>query len=187
MNTNYFKALLSISISFLLSLQGVKAAPGDTTWVQANNISKLDHYGAFDTLVNFPNGSKTYQKILMVYTLGNYACPPGTQYCHQWDYTITNYVLTNTDTLEISRYITPYAGTSTRFPATWQHNYYFDVTDYYNQLKNSATIRTFYSGYSWGFTANIKFAFIEGLPPRNVLVFQKLGVVILFMETQQTQ
>src|SRR5690606_16321631 len=31
-----------------------------------------------------------------------------------------------------------------------------------------------YSGYSWGFTANTRFDFIEGTPPRNVLGIDRL-------------
>jgi hypothetical protein len=151
-----------------------KAAPGDTTWVQANNV-QLDWYNNFDTSVVFPNGSVTYRKIIMIFTLGQYNCPPGTQYCHQWDYTVTNYVLTDLDTLEISRFITPYATTGApRFGPTWKQRYNFDVTDYANYLKNTATVRIHYSGYSGGFTANIKFAFIEGVPPRNVLGINKV-------------
>jgi len=145
------------------------AAPGDTTWIQAN-IVKLNNYNNFDTAVSFPNGSTSYRKILMQFTLGEYACPSGSQYCHQWDYTVTNYVMTKTDTVELSRFITPFANTGVpRFPSTWKQRYIYDVTDFYNLLKDSASIRIFYSGYSGGFTANVKFAFIEGVPERNVL------------------
>ena len=148
---------------------GLFAAPGDTTWIQANNV-QLNYYNNFDTAVAFPNGSLSYRKILMEFTLGEYACAAGTQYCHQWDYTVTNYVMTKTDTVELSRFITPFANTGVpRFPATWKQHYIYDVTDYYTLLKDSAKIRIFYSGYSGGFTASIKFAFIEGTPERNVL------------------
>jgi len=170
MAKNYFAKFLAVITALLISTS-TYAAPGDTTWVQANVIPKIEHYGAFDTVVNFPDGNKTYRKILMVYTLGEYACAAGSQYCHQWDYTVTNSIITATDTFELSRFITPFA---TNYPLTWKHNYNFDVTDFYNQLKNSATIRMFYSGYSWGFSANIKFAFIEGVPPRNVIGIKHL-------------
>jgi hypothetical protein len=160
------KTLLSIIMALSVALY---AAPGDTTWVQAN-IVQLNNYNNFDTAVAFPNGSTSYRKILMVFTLGEYACAAGTQYCHQWDYTVTNYVMTKTDTVELSRFITPYANTGTpRFPSTWKQHYVYDVTDFYTLLKDSTKIRIFYSGYSGGFTANVKFAFIEGTPERNVL------------------
>ncbi|HXC06677.1 MAG TPA: peptide-N-glycosidase F-related protein [Bacteroidia bacterium] len=159
-----------------LLLFGLKAhaAPGDTTWIQANSV-QLNYYNNFDTLVSFPNGSKSYRKILMQFTLGEYACPPASTYCHQWDYTVTNYVMTKTDTVELSRFITPYATAGgPRFPTSWKQHYIFDVTDYYTLLKDSAKIRINYSGYSGGFTADVKFAFIEGTPERNVLGISKI-------------
>src|SRR5690606_29620462 len=87
------------------------------------------------------------------------------------DYDVHLFIMTKTgDTLEMGRFITPYARqTAPRTPLTWKQRYAFDVTDFYNQLKDSATVRIFYSGYSWGFTADVRFDFIEGIPPRNVL------------------
>lgn len=154
------------------------AAPGDTTWVQANN-RRLDNgngYGPYDTSVAFPSGSTSYRKVFMVFNLGEYPCPAGAQYCHQWDYTVTNFLITTAgDTLELSRLITPYANTGVpRFPATWNKDYVFDVTDYAAKLQNTAISRIFYSGYSAGFTANVRFAFIEGTPERNVVGMSKL-------------
>jgi hypothetical protein len=165
--THQMKKLIFLSI-LMLSAK-LFAAPGDTTWIQANQV-QLNNYNNFDTAVSFPDGSLSYRKILMEFTLGEYVCPAGSQYCHQWDYTVTNYVMTKTDTVELSRFITPFANTGVpRFPATWKQRYIYDVTDFYTLLKDSANIRIFYSGYSGGFTANIKFAFIEGTPERNVL------------------
>ncbi|MBL7712916.1 MAG: T9SS type A sorting domain-containing protein, partial [Chitinophagaceae bacterium] len=50
----------------------------------------------------------------------------------------------------------------------WSQPFYFDVTDYATVLKDSNKIRIHYSGYSGGFTANIRFAMIEGTPERDV-------------------
>lgn len=151
------------------------ASPGDTTWIQANQV-KLDYYNNFDDTVAFPDGSTSYRKILMIFTLGQYNCPAGSQYCHQWDYTVQNYIMTKGgDTLEMSRLITPYANSGwSRFGSSWKQPYVFDVTDYAALLKDSATVRIHYSGYSGGFTADIRFAFIEGTPDRNVTGFDKL-------------
>jgi hypothetical protein len=151
------------------------ANPGDTTWVQAQNDVQLDWYNNFDAPVTFPSGSVSYRKIIMVFTLGKYQCPSGSQYCGDWDYTVQNFLMTPTDTFELSRLITPYANAS--FPRTgwnWKQRYYFDVTDFYPVLKNNAAIRLLYQGYSGGFTANIKFAFIEGTPPRTVTGIKRL-------------
>jgi hypothetical protein len=165
---------------FYLILAGIlfsntaRAGAGDTTWVQAHVDSMFDHYGNFDAGVRFPDASKTYRKIIMVFTLGKYPCPGSPQYCADWDYTVQNFLMTpGGDTLELGRLITPY-GNGARMVAGWKQRYMFDVTDFYPVLTDTAAVRIHYSGYSWGFTGNIKFAFIEGTPPRNVLDIERL-------------
>lgn len=165
-------------VVLLFCMAFAKAAPGDTTWVQAHNDVQLDWNGNFnyDAPVSFPTGAVSYRKVIMVFTLGKYACPAGTQYCGDWDYTVQNYIMTpGGDTVELGRLITPYANSGApRTPLTWKQRYYFDVTDYVSLLKNSATMRLVYQGYSGGFTGNIKFAFIEGTPARPVKGITKL-------------
>jgi hypothetical protein len=172
----YIVRTFILLLIFVFSLSAkVLANPGDTTWVQAQNNVQLDYYNDFDASVTFPSGSVSYRKIIMVFTLGKYQCPSGTQYCGDWDYTVQNFLMTPTDTFELSRLITPYANAS--YPRTswsWKQRYYFDVTDFYPVLKNAATIRLSYHNYSGGFTGNIKFAFIEGTPPRNVTGIKRL-------------
>ncbi|MDR3681853.1 MAG: peptide-N-glycosidase F-related protein [Flavipsychrobacter sp.] len=168
-----FHLFLAVIVCSLCSIVA-KANPGDTTWVQAN-IAQMANTTNYDTTVFFPNSTKTYRKIYMIFTLGKYACPAGSQYCGSWDYIVNNYVMTKTgDTMEISRLITPYATTSSNFPLTWTHDYVYDVTDYAGLLKDSATIRIGYGGYSYGFTANVRFALIEGTPDRTVIGLQRL-------------
>lgn len=163
------------------------AAKEDTTWVQVYTQKMLNFYNDFDTAVQFPDGTRSYRKIYMIFTLGKYACPgydpynsgdgPGkTGWCGDWDYTVQNFVMTpEGDTLEVGRLITPYANqTYARTPLTWTQRYIYDVTDFYPVLKNKAAYRIHYSGYSGGFTANVKFAFIEGTPERNVLGISRL-------------
>lgn len=161
------KIFLSLILVFCIS-DNTYAAPGDTTWVQAQTDTWLDWYNNFDTSVTFPNGSVQYRKIYMVFTLGKYVCPGNPQYCADWDYTVqTLWMTPGGDTVELGRLITPYAN-SLRMTAAWKGTYIFDVTDYYPLLKNQGTVRVHYAGYSGGFTANIRFAFIEGTPPRDV-------------------
>ena len=167
---HFYRICLCIVV-FLTGSQ-LKAAPGDTTKVQSHTSTQLANYGTYDSPAAFPSGTTSYRKINMTFTLGKYSCPAGSQYCGDWDYTVQVYVITPTDTMEIGRLITPYAGTS-QFPMTWKHRYIFDVTDYATILKNNATIRIKYSGYSGGFTANVKFDFIEGTPPRNVIAVKR--------------
>jgi len=178
----YMKRLSGIVALLIVLAMNAYAAPGDTTKVQAHNDVWLTWNGNYDTTVEFPDGSKTYRKIIMTFTLGKYQCPPTgnppapPQYCGDWDYTVHVDVRTkNGDTLEIARLITPYANANyPRTPWGWKQRYEYDVTGFYNQLKDSAEIRINYSGYSGGFTANIRFDMIEGTPPRNVLGIDRL-------------
>lgn len=169
------KDLYLFIIALVSLINTADAAVGDTTWVQSFH-GNFTQYGNFDTGVVFPDGSKTYRKVYLIFTMGEYSCPSGAQYCHQWDYTVTNYVLTpGGDTLELARFISPYATTGTPgFGPNWQQHYIYDVTDFYPILKDSATMRILYSGYSWGFTGDVKFAFIEGTPERNVVGHDKV-------------
>lgn len=150
------------------------AAAGDTTWVQAN-IAQLSGYGSYDSTVTFPT-TGSYSRIFMIFTLGKYVCPGSPTYCGDWDYTVQNYLMTpGGDTMELGRLITPYANAGApRTPWAWTQRYVYDVTDYVSKLQGSASMRIFFSGYSGGFTANIKFAFIEGTPDRNVLSIERL-------------
>lgn len=168
------KQFYCLCLTVLACLAGskVKAAPGDTINVQSHTSTQLSNYGTYDSPAAFPTTNTTYRKINMTFTLGKYPCPAGSQYCGDWDYTVQVFVITPTDTMEIGRLITPYAGIS-QFPMSWKHRYVMDVTDYATILKNNATIRIKYSGYSGGFTANVKFDFIEGTPPRNVVAIKR--------------
>lgn len=165
------------------------ANPGDTTVIQAHDHTQLSWYGDYDSTVAFPDGSTSYRKIIMDFTLGKYNCGgiynpnnPGegsgrTGWCSDWDYDIEVYLCTTTDTVELGRLITPYANsTMPRTPLTWSHSYLFDVTDYYPLLKNNATIRIGYKGYSGGFTGTVRFLMIEGTPPRNVVDIKTLWI-----------
>lgn len=159
---------------FFMGFMHVHANPGDTTWVHTNQVN-LDYYGDFDSNVTFPDGTTSYRKILMTVTLGQYDCAPGTQYCHQWDYTVNLKLMTATDTLELGRFITPFATSGwPRFGSNWKQPYVFNVTDFYPLLQGNQDVRLHYSGYSGGFTAKLSFAFIEGTPERNVVGIKKV-------------
>ncbi|MBK0401893.1 T9SS type A sorting domain-containing protein [Adhaeribacter sp. BT258] len=154
-------------------MSGVQAAPGDTTVVQSHTATQLANYGNYNSPAVFPTSNTAYRNITMTFTLGKYQCQGNPQYCGDWDYGVQVFLFTPTDTFEIGRLITPYANVS-RFPWNWQHRYEFDVTDYAQYLKGNTNIRIHYSGYSGGFTANVKFTLIEGTPPRNVIKIDRL-------------
>src|SRR6478736_5725791 len=168
------KHLSFLTFLFFMLVAVAKAAPGDSTVVQSGHTAtQLANYGDYDAPAVFPTTTTTYRDIKMTFTLGKYQCPGNPQYCGDWDYTVQVYLFTPTDSFEIGRLITPYANVS-RFPWNWQNRYEFDVTDYAKYLKGNTSIRIHYSGYSGGFTSNIKFTFIEGTPPRNVVKIDRL-------------
>ena len=169
------KKLLIILIAMFSINMVAKAAPGDTTWVGANNV-QLGGYGSYDSTIVLPHATTTtYRRIYMIFTLGKYMCG-GTGYCGDWDYTVQNYLIKpGGETFELGRLITPYANAGApRTPWTWTQHYVYDVTDYVAKFQDTCKIRIFYSGYSGGFTANIKFAFVEGIPDRNTLGIKRL-------------
>src|ERR1044071_6074594 len=114
----------------VLSALSSKANPGDTTWVQGQTDAWLGTSPTnTDSLLTFPDGSLSYRKIYMIFTLGKYACPGSPQYCSDWDYTVQNFLMKpNGDTVELGRLITPYAN-SLRMGTNWKGRYVYDVTD----------------------------------------------------------
>ncbi len=163
------KKCIYVLLAVLCISSNVKAAPGDTTWVNATN-AQLSWFGNYDSTIAFPAQGKSYRSIYMIFTLGKYVCPGSPTYCGDWDYTVLNYLITpGGQSFELGRFITPYANAGApRTPWSWQQQYVFDVTDFAPLLHDTAKIRISYSGYSGGFTGNIRFAFIEGTPDREV-------------------
>lgn len=154
----------------LLSFGSIHAAEGDTIKIQSHDETHWSWFGSYFDTVNFPEASE-YRKIIMYYTLG---CP--SQGCSEWDYTTridisdpVNDSITNW--IELVRIITPYAGDKT---SDWKHTWAIDVTDYAELFTGERSIRAQYSGYQDGFTISIRFDFIEGTPPRNVLNFDQI-------------
>ncbi|MBT8326491.1 MAG: hypothetical protein KJP21_02130, partial [Bacteroidia bacterium] len=84
---------------------------------------------------------------------------------------------------ELGRLITPYGNYMdfrdypngiNGFDSSWKHTFIYDVTDYVSLLKDSVIIRAKYNGWSSGFSATIRFDFIEGKPQRNVIDLQNV-------------
>jgi len=198
-NQSIFFILSLLLLCFSISYAG----PGDTTTVYVHNGVDMTWNGNYDRQGIFPDGSKTYRKVLMTYTL---AC--SSTGCSHWDYTTQIHfrrptgnldsTVANLDTLsilplvvdttwnvyevmenmELGRVITPY-GTymdngSNGFNNAWSHRNYFDVTDYVHLLKDTCDIRAHYSGWSNGFNVTLRFDFIEGTPPRDVLGIENI-------------
>lgn len=163
------------------------AAPGDTTTVVFHDVEELSWHDNYDADNILPDGSVSYNKIILEFELGKYACDgydpsnPGegsnqTGWCGDWDYDVhVQAINANDKKVELGRLITPYANHNfPRTPLEWKQSYYFDVTDYYTFLKDDMTLRIFYAGYSGGFTGTTKLHFIEGPRHRDVLDYEVL-------------
>ena len=194
----HLKQLLVVLI--FLTCLSAKAIMGDTTHVRFHNKRDMTTYGNYDFKGKFPDQSKRWHQVLMIYTLG--CASTG---CSGWDYTThiqyrkptgnmdssiakidTSQGFPDTiwkrfevmENFELARVITPY-GTYMRdgsngFNNNWTHRHAFDVTDFAELLHDSATLRAFYSGWSSGFSVTLDFYFIEGTPPRDVLKMQNI-------------
>lgn len=184
-------ALLYLSTTLL-------AGPGDTTVVVSHTNVDMTWYGNYDQWGVFPAPGTSYQQVLMEYTMG---CATGG--CSDWDYTtviefldptgIMDSTVLSIDSIsgdttwnvfevmrpfELGRVITPYGGymrtNQNGYNNNWKHPFLFDITEFQHMLRDSVKIRAHYSGWSSGFSANIKFYFIEGTPPRDILHVERL-------------
>lgn len=147
-----------------------QAGVGDTTWVRAQDARDLVWNEAYDDYAEFPDGSISYGRILLYFTLG---C--ASSGCSDWDYTVLlSLVDTTTSTeYELGRCITPYGGYMRNglkgFNNNWTRTFVYDVTDFAGLLQDRQKLRIYYDGWSSGFAGTMDFAFIEGTPPRPVL------------------
>lgn len=96
-----FTALFG-GLFFLFS--GLQANPGDTTIVKTFDFNSPNSQGVHTPRRGtflFPDGSKSYEKILMYYTLKCDAATTGDSYdCGEWDYLTYSFAYWNTGTLD---------------------------------------------------------------------------------------
>ncbi len=159
-------------LSFVLYFSSVFCAPGDTTIVQTFTFDqgRQAAWTVRDGKFLFPDGNKTYEKVLMLYSLkcDNSLNPA----CGEWDYIFNtvlkqhtgDYVDTNEVVIDwcLGNYITPYGyGIDLGNGWTWV----YDVTDFVHLLKDSVHLQD----GNFQEQLDLKFLFIEGTPPRNVL------------------
>ncbi|HEY0262430.1 MAG TPA: hypothetical protein VGB95_05350, partial [Chitinophagales bacterium] len=80
-----------ITAFLLTAVFSTFAATGDTTVIHShantNLVSQSERSGNYDVWATFPNDGRTWQKVLMTFTLG---C--GTPQCSGWDYTVNTYL-----------------------------------------------------------------------------------------------
>ncbi|PCJ64107.1 MAG: hypothetical protein COA58_14065 [Bacteroidetes bacterium] len=177
----------------------------DTLVVDAHVSTQMVWHVNYDKKAYFPTEGKQYRKIYMYFTLGcaDGGCSGWdydvlTQIMHNTgaiDSSVqkldtiseTPLVVDTTwrvfdvlEPYELGRLITPYGtymrDNSNGFNNNWTHTFKYDVTDYISLLKDSVIIRAKYNGWSAGFSADIKFEFIEGTPQRKVISIQNMYI-----------
>ncbi|MDR3047932.1 MAG: T9SS type A sorting domain-containing protein [Bacteroidales bacterium] len=170
-NLFFYLGVVLVLVTSIISLQ---AAPGDTTVVQTFTFEngRQCHKGKF----LFPDGSVQYEKVLMLYSL---KCAPGyNPSCGEWDYIFYTEIYepvgingvgdTIFDVWKMASYVSPYGNNLSLGTDGW--TWVYDVSDFVNLLKDSVIIRDC-NGQE---LMDIKFLFIEGTPPRDVIDIKKI-------------
>ena len=144
---------------------------GDTLVVQTFTFNDIEKRRDF---FEFPDDERIWEKIYMHRTL---KCDEQTKQdsfpCGEWDYsTFTLLYIPVGDTVEVfelENYVTPYGmGIDLNGDCGW--TYIYDVMDYAPLLKGKVDI----SSGSQSELLDMKFIFIEGIPPRDVISVKNL-------------
>lgn len=195
------KSKLLLAIGILMS-GFLLAGPGDTTKIQVHDETDMTWYVRYKEKALFPSLGTDYHRINMKFTLGcatggcsDWDYTVLIRVLHRTgaidstfsiDTISTNPIVIDTtwtpfdviEPFEIGRMITPYGGYMARgdfgYDNSWEHEYIYDVTDYESILRDSVEIEVFYQGWSAGFSADLKFEMIEGVPARNVSKIQNV-------------
>ncbi len=149
----------------------VSASPGDTTVVQTFTFDDITRRrGIFE----FPDDHRSWEKIVMIRTL---KCDEQTTAdiypCGEWDYSTSTFVhvprADTTEIFELEGFVTPY-GKRLEMGGEAGWGFYYDVTDYAPVLKGKVDLS---SGNNQELL-DMKFLYIEGTPPRDVLSIENV-------------
>lgn len=169
------KKRMIFALILLISLAGM--AQKDTLIVQTfswDDPSPEGWSAPYRGVFDFPDDARTWEKILMVRSLKCDSATKGDQYpCGEWDYhTHTMVYLPDGDTVEgfeLGSFITPY-GKRLVMGGEQGWTWVYDVTDYAPLLRGRVDLK---SGNNQELL-DMKFIFIEGTPPRDVISVQNL-------------
>lgn len=136
------KFTASLFIFFLFIFQRTFAGPGDTTVVQTFTFGSPQ-----DAWFSFPSGDKSYEKVLMLYTL---KCNPAqSPACGEWDYLTYTYLLQHTGNYDSTLLYHPNFLANGASPDTfaysttptytllphWQYSVHYDDTLSYSEVQ----------------------------------------------------
>lgn len=178
---NTLLAILILVFSFSLFAQS------DTLIVQTFSWDdpSPEGWGApYRGTFNFPDDDRSWEKILMVRSLKCDSATKGDKYpCGEWDYhTHTVIFRPDGDTLEgfeLGSFITPY-GKRLVMGGEQGWSWVYDVSDYAPLLKGEVDLK---SGNNQELL-DMKFIFIEGTPPRDVISVENLYPMGLYKYEQ---
>jgi hypothetical protein len=167
------KRIIFTLLALISGMAATFALPGDTTIVQTftfddgRTVSRV-----CEQEFEFPDGSVQYEKVLMYYTL---KCNPATNpKCGEWDYLYNTELLkpvgTDPETYiswKLGAYITPYGG-GINLGDGW--TWVYDVTDYVHLLQGMVILKD----CNFQELLDLKFVFIEGTPPRDVIDIKRI-------------
>jgi len=153
-------------MTIIINFTYLFSAVGDTLIVQTFTFDDIEKRR---DMYQFPDDNRTWEKIFMYRTL---KCDEQTKQdsfpCGEWDYsTFTLLYIPKGDTTEVfelENYVTPYGmGIDLNGDCGW--TYIYDVTDYAPLLRGEVDI----SSGNQQELLDMKFVFIEGTPPRDVI------------------
>ena len=161
----------------ILAFSGSAFAQSDTVIVQTfswDDPSPEGWSAPYRGVFSFPDDNRSWERILMVRSLKCDSTTKGDQYpCGEWDYhTHTMVYLPDGDTVEgfeLGSFITPY-GKRLKMGGENGWTWVYDVTDYAPLLKGMVDLK---SGNNQELL-DMKFIFIEGTPPRDVISVENL-------------
>lgn len=157
-------------ILFLFLLMASHLRAGDTLVVQTFTFEDITKRR---DVFSFPDDERTWEKILMIRTL---KCDEKTTRdiypCGEWDYSTSTFVHVpvgdTAEVFELEGFVTPYGKGLDLGEKGWSFQY--DVTDYAPLLKGEVDLS---SGNNQELL-DVKFLFVEGTPPRNILSVENL-------------
>ncbi len=166
-----------LSLFMIIAFCGSVFAQSDTLRIQTfswDDPSPEGWSSPYRGVFDFPDDDRSWEKILMIRSLKCDSATKGDKYpCGEWDYhTHTMIYLPKGDTVEgfeLGSFITPY-GKRLKMGGENGWTWVYDVTDYAPLLRGKVDLK---SGNNQEML-DMRFIFIEGSPPRDVLSVENL-------------